>query len=222
MRLSSTLLVFATQAVLSVMAQIPGRYQYSEGDEYILAIDISDHGHSYELNFDGTFDGVHRLYIGIQSIYPGIKFQDGDLTTVTFITADRLYVMFGGKKVELSRVAYDLQVGKFVYMEGELPFPNFRISYNVHSDGGLEVTFVCADIATPTGIFTIVENDLSKYKYKSYDLIPFGNIDKLKRDIRHACPGLPLYPEDLKDIIFVNSYTIFIGLGNTRYTLTKA
>ncbi|KAF4649264.1 hypothetical protein FOL47_002282 [Perkinsus chesapeaki] len=129
--------------------------------------------------------------------------------------------MFGGKRLYLLRQSYDLQVGTFTYTEGVLPFPAFAISYTVHASGRLDVSFACDDILANPVPFELAENNGSLV-YKSYDLVPSQNVDKLKENVRFVCPGFPFKEIDLTNVVFADSSTVFIALFGARYELDKS
>ncbi|KAF4663755.1 hypothetical protein FOL47_005566 [Perkinsus chesapeaki] len=187
-------------------------YVHAEGRKYRLAFDVfSDKtvGLIFDTPTKHFIDGYYPLthqgggtYAVNFNVYPDIVIRNGDLTTLTYTTGDTLYVMLGGKRVDLIRQGHTLQAGRFVYKLGEFPFPTLHISYTVYSNGELDVQFICTDIASPTVLFTLTEDEKS-LKYKSYKLAPLHNVEKLKRDIRLACPGTPLggmylYAEDVQ------------------------
>ncbi|KAF4674240.1 hypothetical protein FOL47_009520 [Perkinsus chesapeaki] len=191
------------------MAHSPGKYVYTEKNgEYRLSIDVfkdrtvaivfdtpttyptkyfvDGHypiywqaGYTYGIDFVGTMEGVHYWYSGIQSVYPDIELQDGDLTTLTYISGDRVSVMFGGKKLELVRQAFNLQVGEFVYTEDDFPSPFHHISYTVHENGQVDIQFLCSDVLSPLQTFTLAETK-TPVLYTTYDLVPTVNLAQLR------------------------------------------
>ncbi|KAF4674238.1 hypothetical protein FOL47_009518 [Perkinsus chesapeaki] len=237
--------MIAAHMVPVVMAD-PGRYVYTEKNaEYRLTIDVSKDmtvaivfdtpnkhvtgghlpirrqaGDTYGIDFNGTMEGVHYWYSGIQSVYPDIEFQDGDLTTLTYVTGDSVSVTFGGKKLELVRQAFNWQVGEFVYTEDDFPSPFHHISYTVHENGQVDIHFLCFDVLSSTVSFTLADSKRPTY-YKTYDLVPAVNVAKLKANVRMICSGGAFNPNDLNQVVFADTSTIFVVIHGTRYTLNR-
>mmetsp|Transcript_20524 Transcript_20524/g.17184 ORF Transcript_20524/g.17184 Transcript_20524/m.17184 type:complete len:94 (-) Transcript_20524:101-382(-) len=84
----------------------------------------------------------------------------------------------------------------------------------------LDVFFQCTDIVANPVSFELAANDKSLL-YKSYDLVPSDNVDKLKENVRSICPGFPFEQNDLTNVVFVDPSTIFIVLFGATYQMDK-
>ncbi|KAF4660733.1 hypothetical protein FOL47_007042 [Perkinsus chesapeaki] len=229
MKLSSIFLVISASISTSV-ALVPGRYLYEDEDgKYRLAFDFYEDERitvifdtptnhfldgrfslthqsvgTYAIDFNGAFEGATSLYNGIQSIYPGVSFHDGDLTTVTFTSyGSPLYVTFEGQSLELLPYGFPMVEGTFVNSDD----PYLRINYTFQAEARLDVQVVCGENKTSTVSFNLTESSR-----KFYDLSPPEKILELEGELDRACPWLLMELNDLTNVRFASPSLAFIVL----------
>ncbi|KAF4673665.1 hypothetical protein FOL47_010248 [Perkinsus chesapeaki] len=246
MRSTSTWLLAAAYIIIAAAAQPVGRYVYAEENgAYTLAFDIDEdkrarinftspfgsysegsyplvkeNSSAYTINFTGRIEGAGYWYLRIGLLYEDYAYQPGDLRTLTFTGRNSLYVIFGGKRLNLVRQAFGVQQGTFIYSsEGlhmnytiqQIPLLlPFRLLY---------VQFHCDNTAMPPTPFFLFENNTAR-PYKSYTLFPPPA--GLQRDVSRFClRDRPLLPNDLSFIVFATEKTITINMIGTYLSLTK-
>ncbi|KAF4758793.1 hypothetical protein FOZ63_011635 [Perkinsus olseni] len=86
--------------------------------------------------------------------YPPAGIETGDFTTITYMSGDSLFTTFRGEKIEFIRVGRNLIAGTYEYHEDEPR--NFKLSYDVDSDGSVYIQAECNGQSTARLPFKLV------------------------------------------------------------------
>ncbi|KAF4732452.1 hypothetical protein FOZ62_023365 [Perkinsus olseni] len=165
--------LIASQSLLLVAAQDPGKYVHSDpGGAFTIMFDLKtdnrltfvfevfnelpfyDHTlrlsggpQTYSVLFTPRSGGVHALYGGIRTLYRNAKIQPGDLATLTYDEVQNTCsASFQGRNLQFVKWSFPL-AGAF---EHNRPGA-FRWRYHIHSGNLVDITLSCPSSTRPGG-----------------------------------------------------------------------
>ncbi|KAF4723531.1 hypothetical protein FOZ63_004783 [Perkinsus olseni] len=186
-----------------------------------------DRGHTYAVGPDadvgswyGSFAHQLRRADAERAHEPLAGIQTGDLTTLTYTSGDSFTTEFRNETIEFMRVAHSFTPGVFGYAESVAPY--FKLTYLIRADGIVGIQASCNRRRTSQVPFHLSRRDKGRpYLYYELESAGRGTLDQLLDMVNIVCPRTYLLHDDLSQVVFATSNTIYVTLGGARMILTR-
>ncbi|KAF4727678.1 hypothetical protein FOZ63_018857 [Perkinsus olseni] len=233
------------QLLMCVTAQDVGRFEFSSNEFYMAFSVYEDHrvevtihsvdgkqafadglypllkrpGHTYEVDFRNTYEGVNYWYQAIDLLFPGEEFRKGDLVFLSYQTADSLSVNFRDREVLLTRVGLSINPGLYIYRSPDAL--GLKVVYDVYADGGVRMQVWCDGGPHHYELFRFNRAD-GPYVHYVVDPTEQAALDKYLDDVKKSCPALNLKKgRDLASMTFATDVTVVIPAEGAVQLLEK-
>ncbi|KAF4682007.1 hypothetical protein FOZ60_011239 [Perkinsus olseni] len=227
--LSTWLLV--AQLLVTTSAYYPGKFVHDGGD-FTMAYEVDNEGkarlsfkvpgqpaftsvsyplkevvsrHAYEVDFTGTFEGVHYWYKRIGGLHRGVHIKDDDLTVLTFANRDELLAKFEGRELKFTRRSHRSPpsahyIGKFVH-DGD----DFTLAYEVDNEGKVKLSFEVPGQPAFTSVSYPLREVVPPFAYAVDFTGTFEGVHYWYKRVRGLHRGVHIKDGDLTFFAFVNS-----------------
>ncbi|KAF4682006.1 hypothetical protein FOZ60_011238 [Perkinsus olseni] len=243
--LSTWLLV--AQLLVTTSAYYPGKFVH-DGGNFTMAYEVDNEGkaklsfevpgqsaftsvsyplkevvsrHAYEVDFTGTFEGVHYWYKRIRALHRGVHIKDDDFTVITFANRAVLLAKFEGRELKFTRRTHRSPpsahyIGKFVH-DGD----DFTVAYELDNEGKVKLSFEVSGQPAFTSVSYPLKEVVSRHAYEVDFTGTFEGVHYWYKRIRGLHRGVHIKDDDLAVLTFANRDVLLAKFEGRELKFTR-